>query len=90
MDPPAEVTSAFFHDELSRALQENGYGLMSWEIVELRKADVSTASASAKVTLMPELEQRQAGKELGTEVVVELSLKGYAVSAAARVLACRP
>ncbi|KAK9896789.1 hypothetical protein P389DRAFT_196858 [Cystobasidium minutum MCA 4210] len=75
MEVPSTVTSGFFRDELERALAENGFALMAWEVLGSDDAGKGQqAHAEAKVELLPEKEQQG---DKGAIVEVQLTLVGY-------------
>jgi hypothetical protein len=77
MDPPATITSDFFRSELERALEENGFALMAWDVKpDGNEARGAAAHAEANVELLPE-EETQGDK--GRTVQIQLTLRGYQV-----------
>lgn len=80
MDAPSIATSSFFRTELDRALGENGFALMAWELRGSLHDDSGrgeAAHAEANVELLPE-EDSQGDK--GRTVEIQLTLRGYQVS----------
>lgn len=81
MDPPAEPTSAFFRTELSRALQECGFGILAWEVPDetasaqgISPHGTTPVEAIASVTLLSD------EAEQGNTIEVHLNIRGYKVS----------
>lgn len=77
-EPPADVTSEFFRGELERALQENGFAIMAWEVMDDAKSENygSPAHAEATVELLPEQEEMG---DKGHSVTIRVTLQGYSV-----------
>lgn len=77
MEVPAIPTSGFFRHELDRALRENGYALMAWELLQSVDDDRGGAAhAEASVELLPENESQG---DRGRTVEIQLTLQGYQV-----------
>jgi hypothetical protein len=75
MEVPREPTDAFFRDELSRALEECGFGISSWEVERAS----GEPSSSAKPTALGSVWLLSDEAEVGPEMRIELSLQGYRV-----------
>ena len=75
MDPSTVPSSAFYYEELSRALSECGFGILAWDVNPATpELERKPAQATASVTLLAYEEER------GPEISVELTAKGYLVS----------
>ena len=69
-------TEAFWGAELSRALQECAFGILSWHILE-SDSTIASPHSSANITLLPEDESTDPTSK--DQISVELNLKGYKV-----------
>ena len=86
LEPPSVPTSSFFSDELSRALAECGFGIISWEVDAVEggagDGERGAAQATAKVELIPDeiVEPDTAmPKTVQKNITVRLTFAGYQV-----------
>ena len=87
LEPPSVPTSDFFADELSRALAECGFGILSWEVNAVERGagdgELGASQATAKVELIPD-EDKQPDTAMSEivqkNITVRLTVAGYQVS----------